>query len=75
MTDTTRNNDNDREIRKIVIIDAPVEMVFRAIIDEKELIDWFPDLAVLEPKVGGKVRFTFHKGNSQKQDRDSSPEG
>jgi uncharacterized protein YndB with AHSA1/START domain len=74
MTPTTSNN-NDSEIRKSVVIDAPPEMVFKAIIDEKELIEWFPDIAVLEPKVGGKIRFTFRKENSQKQDRDFYPEG
>jgi len=45
---------NDRAIRKIVVIDAPPDMVFKAISDEKELIEWFPDLAVLEPKEGWK---------------------
>ena len=45
---------NDREIRKIVVIDAPPDMVFKAISDEKELIEWFPDLAVLEPRIGEK---------------------
>jgi uncharacterized protein YndB with AHSA1/START domain len=74
MTPTTSNN-NDSEIRKSVVIDAPPEMVFKAIIDEKELIEWFPDIAVLEPKVGGKIRFTFRKENSQKQDRDFYPGG
>jgi uncharacterized protein YndB with AHSA1/START domain len=74
MTPTTSNN-NDSEIRKSVVIDAPPEMVFKAIIDEKGLIEWFPDIAVLEPKVGGKIRFTFRKENSQKQDRDFYPEG
>ena len=66
---------NDREIRKIVVIDAPPDMVFKAISDEKELTEWFPDLAVLEPRIGGKVRFTFYRKNSENQDRDYSPEG
>lgn len=66
---------NDREIRKSVVIDAPPDMVFKAISDEKELIEWFPDLAVLEPRIGGKVRFKFRKENSENQDRDFYPEG
>lgn len=65
---------NDREIRKIVVIDAPPDMVFKAISDKKELTEWFPDLAVLEPRIGGKVRFTFYRKNSENQDRDHSPE-
>lgn len=66
---------NDRAIRKIVVIDAPPDIVFKAISDEKELIEWFPDLAVLEPRIGGKVKFTFHNENSENQDRDHSPSG
>ena len=50
----TTTNNNDREIRKSVVIDAPPDMVFKAISDDKELPDWFPDLAVLEPRVGEK---------------------
>ena len=63
---------NDREIRKIVVIDAPPDMVFKAISDEKELTEWFPDLAVLEPRIGGKVRFTFYRKNSENQERSFS---
>ena len=66
----TTTNNNDREIRKSVVIDAPPDMVFKAISDDKELPDWFPDLAILEPRVGGKVRFTFRKENSEEQDSD-----
>ena len=60
---------NDRVIRKSVVVDAPPDMVFKAISDEKELIEWFPDLAVLEPRIGGKVKFTFHNENSENHDR------
>ncbi|HZD36049.1 MAG TPA: SRPBCC domain-containing protein [Nitrososphaeraceae archaeon] len=66
---------NAGEIRKSVVIDAPPDVVFKAISDDKELTDWFPDLAIFEPRVGGKVRFTFYKENSEEQDRDIYPEG
>jgi uncharacterized protein YndB with AHSA1/START domain len=65
----------DREIRKEVIIDAPVDTIFKALTDEKLLMAWFPDIAVLEPKLGGKVKFTFCKESSEKQDRDHHVEG
>lgn len=48
-------------IRKTIIIDAPPEVVFRAITDEKELINWFPDQAKLEARVGGAMEFKFQR--------------
>lgn len=72
---TTTSSSNKGEIRKSIVIDAPPDIVFKAISDDKELTDWFPDLAIFEPRVGGKVRFTFYKENSEKQIRDVYPEG
>lgn len=65
----------DKEIRKSVIIDAPLNKVFSAITNPLELTNWFPDLAVLEPRVGGKVQFIFYKEHSEKQDKDFYQEG
>lgn len=64
----------ESEIRKTIIIDAPPEVVFNAITNESELVNWFPDIAILEPRVGGKVRFTFHKEKSMK-DKDHHLDG
>jgi uncharacterized protein YndB with AHSA1/START domain len=68
----------ENEIRKVVEIDASPEVVFKAISDPSELTNWFPDAAILEPKVGGKFKFTFY-GNSDrrrmKHDQDFFPEG
>ena len=47
------------EIRKSIIIDAPADIVFKAISDEKELTNWFPDQAKLERKAGGTMQFRF----------------
>lgn len=66
---------NEREIRKTVIINALPQVVFRAITEEKELTNWFPDVAILEPRVGGRVKFTFYKEKSEMRDRDYNPEG
>jgi uncharacterized protein YndB with AHSA1/START domain len=48
-------------IEKNVVIDASPEVIFKAITDPKELTNWFPDQAILEPKLGGKVKFGFYK--------------
>jgi uncharacterized protein YndB with AHSA1/START domain len=44
------------EIRKTIVIEASPEIVFKAIIEPEEIIQWLPDQAILEPKVGGRVR-------------------
>ena len=43
------------EIRKSIVIEASPEIVFKAIIEPEEIIQWLPDQAILEPKVGGRV--------------------
>jgi uncharacterized protein YndB with AHSA1/START domain len=48
------------EIRKSVEIDAPPEVVFGALTDEKELVKWMPTEATMDPRVGGALRFKFH---------------
>jgi uncharacterized protein YndB with AHSA1/START domain len=51
------------EIRKTMDIDAPIDVVFRAISDEKDLVHWFPSIATLEPRVGGKFEFNFQRND------------
>lgn len=63
------------EIKKTILIDASPEVVFRAIIDPNEFTNWFPDQAILEPKVGGKVKFSFNKTDSEYRQMDYFPEG
>jgi len=48
------------EIRKSVEVDAPPDVVFRALTDEKELVQWMPTEAKMDPRVGGVIRFKFH---------------
>ena len=62
------------EIRKSIIIDATPEVVFKAITETNEPTKWFPDHVILEPNVGGKVRFSFYK-EQNKMDRDYIVEG
>jgi uncharacterized protein YndB with AHSA1/START domain len=63
-------------IEKNVVIDASPEVVFKAITDPKELTNWFPDQAILEPKLGGKVKFNFYKDKERKDgELECIPEG
>ena len=63
-------------IEKNVVINASPEVVFKAITDPKELTNWFPDQAILEPKLGGKVKFGFYKDKERKDgEHECAPEG
>jgi uncharacterized protein YndB with AHSA1/START domain len=53
------------EVTKNIVIDAPPEVVFKAITDQNELTNWFPDQAILETKVGGKMKFSFYKNSKR----------
>ena len=68
---------SDLDIKKIIEIDASPEVVFKAISDPKELTNWFPDAAILEPRTGGKFKLSFYKelDKSGKMDQDFFPEG
>lgn len=63
------------EIRKTILIDASPEVVFKAIIDPNEFTNWFPDQVILEPKIGGKVKFSFYKTDTEYRQIDYFPEG
>lgn len=63
------------EIKKTILIDASPEVVFKAIIDPNEFTNWFPDQVILDPKVGGKVKFSFNKTDSKFRQIDYFPEG
>jgi len=63
------------EIKKHIVIDASPEVVFKAITDPKELTNWFPDQAILEAKVGGKMKFSFNKGKEDEHEDCSGAEG
>ncbi|HUI24355.1 MAG TPA: SRPBCC domain-containing protein [Nitrososphaerales archaeon] len=48
------------EIRKSIEIEAPPDVVYRALTDEKELVQWMPTEAKMDLRVGGAIRFKFH---------------
>jgi uncharacterized protein YndB with AHSA1/START domain len=51
-----------RSIRKEVVIDAPVDVVWRAITEAAELERWFPVEARVEPGLGGSVWLSWGGG-------------
>ena len=63
------------EIKKIIEIDASPSIVFKALTNENELTQWFPDQVVLEPRIGGKVKFAFFAREAENLDRDFYPSG
>src|ERR671922_695525 len=75
----TRRRENKRakiEIKKSIVIDSSPEVVFNAITNPEELTQWFPDQAILEPKVGGKIKFSFYKEEDREhRSFDFFPEG
>lgn len=63
------------EIKKSIVIDASPEVVFKAIIDPDELTNWFPDQAILEPKVGGRMKLVFAKKKIASTDKAAPTKG
>jgi uncharacterized protein YndB with AHSA1/START domain len=49
------------EIKKNIVIDASPEVVFKAITDPNELTNWFPDNAIFDGRIGGKVEPSIKK--------------
>lgn len=77
-TKRERRQEETIEIRKSIVIDASPEVIFKAITDPTELTQWFPEQAILESKVGGKMKFSFYKEKSEmdhSRSADASPEG
>lgn len=46
-------------IQKSIVVNAPASRVFQALTSDKELTNWFPNIAKLEARVGGSVEFQF----------------
>ena len=51
-------------IARSVEIDARAEAVFPLLVEPRSLEKWWPDVAQLEPRVGGVVRMVFRGGDS-----------
>ena len=48
------------EVTKSVLIAAPAAVIFRALTDEEELVQWLPRSAKMDARVGGEYRFVFY---------------
>ena len=62
-------NDKYDVLKKEIIINAPVEKVYSALITPEQLTQWFPNIVTIEPKIGGKISFRFLKESTQ-EDKD-----
>ena len=62
-------------IHRELVIDVPIDKVFSAVSDQDELTNWFPDIAVLEKKEGGRVSFRFLKSAKNNLDKDHEMNG
>jgi uncharacterized protein YndB with AHSA1/START domain len=51
-------------IVRSIEIGARAEEVFPLLVEPDSLVRWWPDVAELEPRVGGRVRMTFRGGES-----------
>jgi len=53
-----------RAIEKEVVIEAPLEVVWRLVTDPEQIRQWFADEAEVELRVGGNGRLRFKSGDS-----------
>jgi uncharacterized protein YndB with AHSA1/START domain len=51
-------------IVRVVEIGTTPERLFPLLVEPESLVRWWPDLAELEPRLGGRVRMTFRGGES-----------
>jgi uncharacterized protein YndB with AHSA1/START domain len=54
-TEKKRRQEETIEIKKSIVIESLLQVVFKAITDPEELTQWFPDQAILKSRVGGKI--------------------
>ena len=63
------------EIKQELVIKSSPSKVFKAITDPQQLTQWFPDVASIEPKIGGKISFNFSKSTPDNIMQDHIIEG
>ena len=52
------------QIEREIVIDAPIDLVWRIVTEPDQIKQWFAAEAELEPRVGGQGRFAFKEGDS-----------
>jgi uncharacterized protein YndB with AHSA1/START domain len=45
------------ELRKTIVVNAEPEVVFKALTEAKELVEWMPNEAKMDARVGGEYEF------------------
>jgi uncharacterized protein YndB with AHSA1/START domain len=55
------------EITKSVLIDAPASVIFKALTDENELVQWMPKRAKMDARVGGEYEFNFYRASDHSE--------
>lgn len=63
------------EIKRELVIKSSPSKVFKAITDPQQLTQWFPDVASIDPKIGGKISFKFSKSDPDNIIQDHIVEG
>jgi len=48
------------ELRKTIVVDASAAIVFKALTDETELVQWMPTGAKMDARVGGEYEFRYY---------------
>jgi len=49
------------EVRKTVVVDAPPDVVFKALTNEKELGRWMTQEARMDARIGGECEFKYRR--------------
>ncbi len=50
----------DEELRKEIVVEASPAVVFKALTDEEELVEWMPTGAKMDARVGGEYEFKYY---------------
>lgn len=53
-----------RQIEKEIVIDAPIEVVWRIVTEPDQIRQWFSREAELDSRTGGEGRFSFESGRT-----------
>ncbi len=60
---------NNGSIEKKVLIQASPRVIFRALTDARDVVQWFCDRATSDPRVGGEFRAYWRMGSSGEAQR------
>ena len=55
----------DEELRKEIVVEASPAVVFKALTDEEELVEWMPTGAKMDARVGGEYGFKYYSAREK----------